>query len=163
MERNGYQRSNSNTGFLRIGSRYVQDRKGSQFRSQSGGAGFNRNRSQSGRAGFNRNGSKSGGNGFRNGDRSGSRLSGMAKDVEEITKTLKDVLETQKALKETLEKVKANCFVEEEYEFNVRFVDESKGIQMIVDSDAPVSIATSKSMERYSKEMEVKKDEMIEK
>ena len=62
-----------------------------------------------------------------------------------------------------LEKIKVNHLVEEEYELNVRFVDESKGIQMIVDSDAPVSIATSKWMERYLKEMEVKKDEIIEK
>ena len=34
---------------------------------------------------------------------------------------------------------------------------------MIVDSGAPVSIATSKWMERYLKEMEVKKDEITEK
>ena len=38
----------------RKGSRYVQDRKGSQFRSQSEGAGFYRNRSHSGGAGFDR-------------------------------------------------------------------------------------------------------------
>ena len=62
-----------------------------------------------------------------------------------------------------LEKANVNNFVEEEHELNVRFVDESKGIQMIVDSGAPVSIATSKWIERYLKEMEVKKDEIIEK
>ena len=51
----------------------MKDRKGSQFRSQSCGASFNRNRSQSGRAGFDRNRSQSGGAGFKfggNGDRS---------------------------------------------------------------------------------------------
>ena len=41
---------------------------------------------------------------------------------------------------------------------NVRYVNEAKGMQMIVDSGAPVSIATSKWMERYLKEMEVEKD-----
>ena len=56
-----------------------------------------------------------------------------------------------------------NHFVEEEYEVNVRFVDEAKGMQMIVDSGAPVSITTSKWMDRYLKNMEVKKDEMTEK
>ena len=34
---------------------------------------------------------------------------------------------------------------------------------MIVDSGTPVSITTSKWMERYLKEMEVKKDDIIEK
>ena len=64
-----------------------------------------------------------------------------------------------------LKKTKANCvnhFVEEEYKVNVRFVDEAKGMQMIVDSGAPVSIATSKWIEKYLKDMEVKKDEIME-
>ena len=64
-------------------------------------------------------------------------------------------------IKDMLEKANVNHFVEEEYELNVRFVDESNGIQMIVDSGAPMSIAISKWMERYLKEMEVKKDEII--
>ena len=70
-----------------------------------------------------------------------------------------------KTLLHELKNAKANCvnhFVEEEYEVNVRFVDEAKGMQMIVDSDAPVSIATSKWMEKYIKNMEVKKDEITE-
>ena len=33
---------------------------------------------------------------------------------------------------------------------------------MIVDSDAPVSIATSRWIEKYLKDMEVKKDEITE-
>ena len=45
----------------------------------------------------------------------------------------------------------------------MRFVDEAKGMQMIVDSGAPVSITTSKWMERYLKEMKVKNNEIIEK
>ena len=136
----------------------MKDRKGSQFRSQSGGAGFNRNRSQSGGAGF-----KFGGNG----DRSGSRpKSDLVKKVEELVKNeqenRKDNQEIKKQLKEIREiivKAKVNHFVEEEYEFNVRFVDEAKGMQLIVDSGAPVSIATSKWMEKYLKEMEVNKDD----
>ena len=60
-------------------------------------------------------------------------------------------------------KAKVNHFVEEEYEFNVRFVDEAKGMQMIVDSGAPVSIGTSKWMKKYLKELEVNKDDITEK
>ena len=55
-----------------------------------------------------------------------------------------------------------NHFVEEEYGVNVIFVDEAKGMQVIVDSGTPVSIATSKWMEKYLKNMEVKKDEITE-
>merc|ERR1712114_29241 len=47
-------------------------------------------------------------------------------------------------------------FVAEEFEINVRYVDETKDINMIVDSGAPVSIATSKWMEKYYKTMGVK-------
>ena len=51
MEHNGYKRSNSRYGFWKSGSavssqRYVGVRQGSRFRSQSGGAGFNRYRSK---------------------------------------------------------------------------------------------------------------------
>merc|ERR1712101_32147 len=45
MERNGYRRSDSRKGFWRNGAaasgqRYLKDRNGSRFRSQSGGRGF---------------------------------------------------------------------------------------------------------------------------
>ena len=96
MEKNGYQRSNSRKGYWRNGAaassqRYIRDRNGSQFRSQSGGKGFN---------GFSR--SKSGGNGNRNGDRSGSRpppgqKSELAKNEES---NVKDIHEMKKQLKE---------------------------------------------------------------
>ena len=68
-----------------------------------------------------------------------------------------------KTLLDKLKKAMENCvnnFVEEEYEVNVRFVDEAKGMNMIVDSGALVSIATSKWMEKYLKNMEVKKDDI---
>ena len=78
------------------------------------------------------------------------------KDIQEMNKHLKEIIEK-------LDKVKENHFVEEEYTMNVRYVNEAKGMQMIVDSGAPVSIATSKRMERYLKEMEVTKDEIREK
>ena len=42
-------------------------------------------------------------------------------------------------------------------------MDEAKGKQIIVDSGTPVSIETSKWMEKYLKDMEVKKDEITEK
>ena len=55
MEKNGYRRSNSRNGYWKNGAaasvnRYVKDRNGSRFRSQSGGAGFKRYRSKSGGA-----------------------------------------------------------------------------------------------------------------
>ena len=148
MENNGYQRSNSRKGYWRNGvaasnQRYVKDRNGSQFRSQSGGVGFNRNRSKSGGNG-NRN---------RNGDRSGSRPPGqkseLAKNVENNGKDIQEIKKQLKEIIEKIDKVKENHFVEEEYTVNVRYVNEAKGMQMIVDSGAPVSIATSKWMERY--------------
>ena len=86
----------------------------------------------------------------------------MAKEVEEIKKKMNEMM----TVLDELKKAKANCvnhFVEEEYEVNVRFVDEAKGINMIVDSGAPVSIATSKWMEKYLKTMEVKREEITEK
>ena len=65
-----------------------------------------------------------------------------------------------KEIIEKLDKVKESHFVEEEYIMNVRYVNEAKGIQMIVDSGTPVSIATSKWMEKYLKEIEVSQEEM---
>ena len=139
MENNGYRRSDSRKGYWRNGAaasnqRYVRDRNGSKFRSQSGGRGFN---------GFNR--SKSGGNG----DRSGSRpppgqKSELAKNVESNGKDIQEMKKQLKEIIEKLDKVKENHFVEEEYTMNMRYVNEAKGIQMIVDSGTPVSIATSK-------------------
>ena len=129
----------------------MKDRNGSRFRSQSNGAGFNRFRSKSGGAGFSK-------------DRSGSQpkqKSELAKDVEEIKKDMKEM----KKMMDELKKSKANCvnhFVVEEFEINVRYIDEAKGMNMIVDSGAPVSIATSKWMEKYLKTMGVKKEETTE-
>ena len=76
-------------------NRYVKDRNGSRFRSQSSGAGFNRFRSKSGGAGFSK-------------DRTGSQpkqKSELAKDVEEIKKDMKEM----KTLLDELKKAKANC------------------------------------------------------
>ena len=74
-------------------------------------------------------------------------------------------MKEMKTLLDELKKAKANFvnhFVEEEYEVNVRFVDEAKGMQMIVNSGALVSISTSKLKEKYLKYLEVKKDEITE-
>ena len=129
----------------------MKDRNGSRFRCPSDGAGFNRYRSKSGGAGFSK-------------DRSGSQpkqKSELAKDVEEIKKDMKEM----KKMMDELKKAKVYCvnnFVVEEFEINVRYVDEAKGMNMIVESGAPVSIATSKWMEKYLKNMEVKKDGITE-
>ena len=94
----------------------------------------------------------------------------MVKKVEELVKNeeenRKDNQEIKRQLKEIREMIvkdKVNHFVEEEYEFNIRFVDEAKDIQMIVDCGAPVSIATSKWMNKYLEEMKVNKDDITEK
>ncbi len=86
----------------------------------------------------------------------------MAKNVENNGKNIQEIKKQMKEIIEKIDKVKVNHFVEEEYTVNVRYVDKAKGMQMIVDSGTPVSIATSKWMERYLKEMEVKKDEITE-
>ena len=52
-----------------------------------------------------------------------------------------------KALLAELKKAKANSlnhFVDEKYEVNVRFVDKTKGMNMILDSCAQVSITNRK-------------------
>ena len=43
---------------------------------------------------------------------------------------------------------------------DVRFVNETSGMKMIVDSEAPYSIASNKGMEKYIEEAGVDKDEM---
>merc|ERR1712089_90541 len=157
MENNGYRRSDSRKGFWRNGAavssqRYIRDRNGSRFRSQSGGRGFSGN--------FR---SKSGGNGDRAGSKTPSGYkSELAKNVENNSKDLQAMKLQLKEIIEKLDKVKESHFVEEEYIMNVRYVNETKGIQMIVDSGAPVSIATSKWMEKYLSEMEVNRDEITE-
>ena len=62
-----------------------------------------------------------------------------------------------------LKKDRVCNFVEEEYEVNIRLVNEVKGMQMIVDSGAPMSITTTKWMDRYFKGKGVKENEIIEK
>ena len=134
-EKNGYKLSYSRNGFWKNGAaasaqRYVKDRNGYRFRSQSGGAGFIRYRSKSGGAG----------------DRFGShprQKSELAKDIEETKKKMNEMM----TVLDELKKAKANCvnhFVKEEFEVNVRFLDEAKWMPMIVESDAAVSTATNK-------------------
>ena len=155
MGKNGYKRSNSRNGFWKNGAaasaqRYVKDRQGSRFRSQSGGAGFNRFRSKSVGAGFNGSSQLK----YRFGSQPRQR-SDLAKDVEKIKKDMKEI----KNLLDELKKAKVNCvnhFVEEEYDVNMRLLDEAKGMQMILDSGSPVSIATSIWIDKYLKNMEVK-------
>ena len=48
-----------------------------------------------------------------------------------------------------------NNFVEEEYAVDVRYVNESEGLKMIVDSGAQMSIVSAGWLEKYFKEMEV--------
>ena len=87
----------------------------------------------------------------------------LVKTMEELIKNDQETKRQLKEIIEKIEKVKVNHFVEEEYTVNVRYVDEAKGMQMKVNSGALVSIAASKWIERYLKEMEVKKDEIMDK
>ena len=106
MERNGYKRSNSRNGFWKNGSavssqRYVRDRQGSRFRSQSGGAGFDRSQSKS----IYRAGSQTRSKGY------------LAKDVEEIKKDMKKIEKLLDELKRDRVNWQETCnFAEEEYE-----------------------------------------------
>merc|ERR1712002_830767 len=101
MERNGYKRSDSRRGFWRNGAaasnqRYIRDRNGSKFRSQSNGSGFSGN--------FR---SKSGGNGDRSGSKTPSGYkSELAKNVENNSKDLQAVKLQLKEILEKLDKVK---------------------------------------------------------
>ena len=56
-----------------------------------------------------------------------------------------------KKMMDELKNSKANCvnrFVAEDFEVNVRYIDKAKGMNIIVDSGAPVLIANSKWMEK---------------
>ena len=74
-------------------------------------------------------------------------------------------MKEMKTLLDELKKAKENCvnhLVAEEFEKNVRYVDEAKGMNIIVDSGAPVSIATRKWIEKYLKTMGEKKEDTTE-
>merc|ERR1712177_192626 len=106
MERNGYRRSDSRKGFwgngaAASGQRYIKDRNGSRFRSQSGGRGSSGN--------FR---SKSGGNGDRSGSKTPSGYkSELAKNVENNSKDLQAMKLQLKEIIEKLNKVKESNFV----------------------------------------------------
>ena len=54
-------------------------------------------------------------------------------------------------------------FMEEEYEVDVRYVNELEGLRMIVDSGAPLSILSAGWLEKYLKEMKVDARDVEEK
>ena len=56
-----------------------------------------------------------------------------------------------------------NNFVGEEYTVDVRYVNESDGLKMIVDSGAPMSIVSAGWLCKYLKEMEVDEKDVEEK
>ena len=66
-----------------------------------------------------------------------------------------ELKETNKELKETKKMVVNSNFVKEKYAVDIRYVDESEGLRMIVDSGAPMSIVSAGWLEKYLKEMEV--------
>ena len=84
--------------------------------------------------------------------------------MEDIKKDMKKIEKLLDELKQTrLNQHEICSFLEEEYELNIRCVNETKEMQMIVDSGAPISITTTKWMDRYLKSMEVKEKRSLRK
>ena len=46
-------------------------------------------------------------------------------------------------------------FVEEEFDVDVRYMDEKEGLRMTVDSEAPMLIVSAGWLQKYLKDMEV--------
>ena len=69
----------------------------------------------------------------------------MAKDVEDVKTDVKEIkkliVEMEKRMVRYSE-MESN-FIEEEYDVDVRYVDETEGLKIIVDSGAPMSIVSA--------------------
>ena len=77
-----------------------------------------------------------------------------------------DLKETKKLIvemKEEMMKISLdNNFLEEEYDVDVRYVDETEGLKIIVDSGVPMSIVSAGWLEKYLREMGVDKKDVQE-
>ena len=91
---------------------------------------------------------------FKSKDRPKSEL---AKDVEEVKADVKEIrkliVEIDKKMVKKSE-MESN-FVKEEYDVDVRYVNETEGLRMIVDSGVSMLIVSAGWLEKYLKEMEV--------
>ena len=74
--------------------------------------------------------------------------------VDKVEKDVKEILEMLKK-----SPLKLN-FVEEEILVDVRFVSETGGLKMIVDSGAPLSVVSEKWMRKYINEKVVDENEL---
>ena len=82
----------------------------------------------------------------------------MAKKVDNIEVDLKETKKLMVEMNEQLKKIALdNNYIEEEYDVDVRYVDETEGLRMIIDSGAPMLIVSVGWLEKYLREMGVNK------
>ena len=154
LESQGYYHSKSKPGYWKNDrgtskNRYVRD--DSRFgRSKS----INRERSQS-RGKFQ----------SRNRGKSQERpKSDLFKKVEEIEKKVEKVDKVEKTVGEILEMLKKSPvnmkFVEEEIVVDIKFMSETRGSKMIIDSRAPLSIVSEKWLKKYIEEKAVNENDL---
>ena len=89
--------------------------------------------------------------------------SDLAKDVEEVKKVTKEIKKMLDVLKKKMLQDETCIYIEENYEMNMRYVNKTKGLQMIVDIRAPMVKASSVQIDKYLKSREESKDEIIDK
>ena len=89
--------------------------------------------------------------------------SDLAKDVEEVKKEIKEIKKMLDVLKKKMSQDETCIYIEENYEMNMRYVNKTKGLQMIVDIRAPMVKASSVQIDKYLKSREESKDEIIDK
>ena len=84
--------------------------------------------------------------------------------MEEIEKKVEKVDKVEKKVDNILEMITKNLvnvkFVEEEIVIDVKFVDETRGSKMIVDSGAPLSIVSERWLKRYIEEKVVNEKDL---
>ena len=117
-----------------------------------------RDDSRFGRSQSNRGRSKSGGNRGKSQERPESDLFKKVKDTE---KKVDELTKTVNSMKDMITNKLVNVkFVEEEIVIDVKFVDETRGLKMIVDSGAPLSIVSERWFKRYIEEKAVDEREL---
>ena len=91
--------------------------------------------------------------------------SDLFKKVEQIEKKLEKVDKVEKSVNEMMEMLRRNLinmkYVEEEIVIDVKFVDSNIGNNMIINSEAPLSIVSSNWLDRYVNEAKVDNNDLV--